>query len=421
MNDHLKSSVWYPFTQMKLADMPIKILHAKGTKLFTEDGKEIIDCISSWWVNIHGHCHPHISNAISDQVNQLEQVIFSGFTHSPAENLAKRLLPILPGKPEHAFFSDDGSTAVEVALKMALQYFHNTGEKRTKILAFENAYHGDTFGAMSVSAKSAFTNSFEELLFDVDFIPVPTTENREEVLKKLEQLLQKNKYAAFIFEPLIQGSAGMIMYEAEFLEPILLRCKKDDIILIADEIFTGFGRTGKMFACNYLKNAEPDIVCISKGLTGGFLPMGITACKTFIYQAFLSDDRTKTFFHGHSYTANPLACAAANASLDLFTNETFEKINQINSFHLQFKSEIDSFVQVKNCRITGTVLAIELKTKDHTSYFNSERDAIYNYFIKKGLLMRPLGNVIYLVPPYCITEEELNFVYAEIKNFLINR
>lgn len=415
---HTKQGIWFPFTPMKTVGEPIQISRAKGAILYTETGEEIIDCISSWWVNIHGHCHPHIVSAITHQASQLEQVIFAGFSHEPAIKLSERLLKILPGKPDRLFFSDDGSTSVEVALKMALQFHSNQGIKRKRILAFENAYHGDTFGAMAVSGRSVFNEPFEDLLFEVDFIPVPTGENFVELMSVLDDLLNKHEYAAFIFEPLVQGSAGMVMYDASLLEKILLKCKQSKLILIADEIFTGFGRTGKMFACDYLVSIQPDIVCVSKGLTGGFLPLGITACRNFIYDAFWSDDKKKTLFHGHSYTANPLACAAANASLDLFTPETDEKIQMINASHKKFQKRFHS--KQSEVRVCGTILAIEFKSAEPTSYFNQNRDKIYNYFIKKGLLLRPLGNVIYVIPPYCITESQLQLIYQEVESLSVN-
>lgn len=418
MQNNEEYAIWHPFTQMKTAGQPVNVVRGEGTKLYTDDGRVLIDAVASWWVNLYGHAHPEIGAAIAKQATTLEQVIFSGFTHPQAIQLSHSLLRILPGNPGKIFFSDDGSTAVEVALKMAVQYFFNRGEKRTRILAFENAYHGDTFGAMSVSGHSPFTAAFHDQLFGVDFIPVPDQNNMENVVKKINLLLEENNYAAFIFEPLIQGSGGMIMYDAALLSELIRICRKKNIIIIADEIFTGFGRTGKLFACDYLPDEQPDIVCISKGLTGGFLPMGITACRDFVYDAFYSDDRYKTLFHGHSYTANPLACAAANASFDiLMRKETQQKIRHISERNRAFVEEISRDQRFIHARSLGTIMALEVKTEEGMSYFSNIRDRIYDYFIKKGLLMRPLGNVIYIVPPYCITDEELDAVYQAIRDF----
>ena len=312
-----KQTLWHPFTQMKTAVAPIHIEKAQGAYLYASDGRVFIDAIASWWVNIHGHGHPLIAKKIAEQAAQLDHVLFAGFTHTPAIALAEGLLSVLPHHFDKIFYSDNGSTAVEVALKMALQYFYNRGQKhKTRIIAFENAYHGDTFGAMSAGGRNLFNAPFQELLFDVVHIPIPNSENTEGVLQQFETIAAAGDVAAFIFEPLVQGSAGMLMYEAEPLDALLAIAKAHHIICIADEVMTGFGRTGKMFACNYLTQL-PDIICLSKGITGGFLPLGVTACTATIYNAFYDNDLTKAFFHGHSYTANPISCAAAVASLEI--------------------------------------------------------------------------------------------------------
>jgi adenosylmethionine-8-amino-7-oxononanoate aminotransferase len=406
--------IWYPFTQMKTANPPIQIERAKACTLYAADGKEYIDAVSSWWVNIHGHANEFIANKIATQAKQLEHVIFAGFTHAPAIELSNRLIDILPKHFSKVFFSDDGSTSVEVAIKMALQYWHNQGIKKTKIIAFENAYHGDTFGAMSAGAKSTFNAAFQNHLFEVFHIPTPNKENIEAVKKQLVDLAKDNTIAAFIFEPLIQGAGGMLMYEAGYLDELLSIAHQNNIICIADEVMTGFGRTGKNFAIEYLTN-QPDIICLSKGITGGFMPLGVTVTSQKIYDAFYADDKEKTFYHGHSYTANPLACAAANASLELLTTlDCKERIKTIVQQHEAFAKMIRQHKLIKEVRQTGTIIAIEFKTDEGTSYFNSVRDKLYQFYLDNGVLLRPLGNIIYILPPYCITKKELSQVYAAI-------
>lgn len=410
--------IWHPYTQMQTDPLPVLISHGKGALLYTKDGQTLIDAVSSWWVNLHGHAHPYIAKCIYEQAQQLEQVIFAGFTHEPALQLSRRLLEHLPTNQAKVFFSDDGSTAVEVALKMALQYWHNNQQPRTHILALEGAYHGDTFGAMSVSGRSTFTEPFAPLLFDVTHLTLPTKGNEAQTLAQLKTHLQSNKIAAFIFEPLVQGTSGMRMYEPNVLDEMLALCKKHGVLTIADEIMTGFGRTGRIFASNYLSQ-QPDLFCLSKGLTGGFLPMGITTCSLPIYNAFLSDDRRRALFHGHSYTANSLACAAALASLDLLeAPSTQENIQRLNQYYQQYKISFDAHPKVADCRIRGTIMAIELRTNEQSSYFNTLRDAMYNFCIERGVLLRPLGNIIYLIPPYCITPQQLERVYEVIIDML---
>jgi adenosylmethionine-8-amino-7-oxononanoate aminotransferase len=408
--------IWHPYTQMKTAQPPIPIVRGEGSCLFSEDGKKYIDAISSWWVNIHGHSHPYIAQKVAEQLNKLEHAIFAGFTHPGAVELAERLLAILPSNQAKAFYSDNGSTAVEVAIKMCLQYWHNKGEQRTKILAFKNAYHGDTFGAMSVSGRSAFTAAFDSLLFEVEFIDLPNKDNIDSIKSQISSL--KSQISCFIFEPLVQGSAGMIMYEAAYLNELMAHCQKENVLLIADEVFTGFGRTGKAFACDHVET-RPDIMCFSKGLTGGTMAFGLTTCTQDIYNAFLSDDRMKTLFHGHSYTANPVACAAALASLDLFLeSSTQENINRIADKHRAFAVKVAGHRSLKTTRQTGTILALEWETGNNTSYFSSLRDKLYHYFLDAGIILRPLGNIIYILPPYCITDAELDYIYSTIEQAL---
>ncbi|MBX3165272.1 MAG: adenosylmethionine--8-amino-7-oxononanoate transaminase [Bacteroidetes bacterium] len=413
-----KRFVWHPFTPQLNAKPNINIVRGEGVYFFDEQGNKYIDAISSWWVNLHGHCNPYISKKVSEQLFQLEHAIFSDFTHEPAITLAERLLKHLPNNQSKIFYSDNGSTAVEVAVKMALQYWHNKGANKTTFIAFENAYHGDTFGSMSIGERNVFNNAFEKLLFNVKRIPTPNAENFHDVKKQFLELIHENPVAGFVFEPLVQGAAGMLMYEANYLDELISICNQHNVITIADEVMTGFGRTGKFFANDYLQH-KADIICMSKGLTGGYMPLGATSCAEFIYQAFLVDDKRKTFFHGHSYTANPTACSAALASLDLMEDEkTWQQISMIETQHQLFKTKIEKHKRLKNVRQTGTILAFELKTEEHTHYLNRASESIADYFLKRGVLLRPLGNIFYIIPPYVITKEELQCIYSAIESFL---
>ncbi len=408
-----RAVIWHPYTQMKNALTHIPIVKGEGVYLFTEDGTQYIDAVSSWWVNIHGHGNTVIADAVAKQARELEHVIFAGFTHEPAIQLAERLLNLLPGDQKKVFYSDNGSTAVEVALKMCLQYWHNKGvTQRKKILAFKNAYHGDTFGAMAVSARSIFTHPFSDLLFEVDFIDLPNASNIDVIKEKITAI--GDEAACFIFEPLILGSGGMLMYEAAYLDELVTLCKTQGILTIADEVMTGFGRTGTFFACEQL-TSKPDIFCLSKGLTGGTMAMGITTCNQQIFDAFYSDDKLKTLYHGHSFTANPIACAASLASLDLLLQpETLANINRIKKQHAQFAERIKHHPKLKEVRQTGTILALEWATSNETSYLNNLRDSLYNYFLEHYIILRPLGNIIYILPPYVISEQDLDYIYQNI-------
>jgi adenosylmethionine-8-amino-7-oxononanoate aminotransferase len=406
--------IWHPYTQMQTAGLPVSIVKGEGALLFDAEGKSYIDAVSSWWVNLHGHCHPHIADRISTQLQQLDHVIFAGFTHEPAVQLAENLKRILPQNQSHFFYSDNGSTAVEVALKMAFQYWHNQEKPKNKIIAFRDSYHGDTFGAMSVSSRSAFTQPFNQYLFEVLFIDVPVSGMEETAFQQLKELSDREDIAAFIYEPLVLGTAGMVMYEPEILNKMLEVCKENQILTIADEVMTGFGRTGKYFASDYL-DEKPDIMCFSKGLTGGVMALGLTTCSEAIFNAFLSADKTKTFFHGHSYTGNPIACTAGLASLELLEKpETIRQIELISNSHKTFADRIRRYKACKNIRQTGTILAVELETGP-TSYFNQVRDELYNLALANNVILRPLGNIIYIIPPYCITPEQLDQVYAVIE------
>lgn len=394
---------------------PIAIVKGKGSLLFDEKGNQYIDAISSWWVNLHGHAHPYIAEKIYQQALELEQVIFAGFTHQPAVELAERLLGILPGHFSRIFYSDNGSTATEVALKMAIQYWwNNHQQQRNKIIAFKNSYHGDTFGAMSVSDRSVFTLAFHDLLFDVVFLDTPTPEN----ISELKIIMQHHaEYtAAFIYEPLVQGAGGMNMYDASLLNELLNTAKLNDIICIADEVMTGFGRTGKFFASEHM-HKQPDIICLSKGLTGGTMALGVTACSNKIYQAFVDDDALKTFFHGHSFTANPLACTAALASLDLLMREEcLQQIEKISAAHLALAENLkNNNLSFKDIRCLGTILAFEID-EGKKEYLNQISTVITRKALDNGMYIRPLGNTVYIMPPYCITDDELVTIYTFLRS-----
>lgn len=409
--------IWHPYTQMKNALPHIPVVRGEGVYLFDEDGKKYIDAVSSWWVNIHGHAHPHIAKKVAEQLSVLEHVIFAGFTHEPAVRLAERLLELLPGDQEKVFYTDNGSTAVEVALKMCLQFWSNTGHKaRTKIIAFKEAYHGDTFGAMSVSGRSIFTDPFNSMLFDVEFIDLPTEKNIEQLKSKINYL--SNEVACFIFEPMVLGAGGMLMYEGEYLDQLMETCQKHGILTIADEVMTGFGRTGTYFACETVQ-AKPDIFCLSKGLTGGTMPLGVTTCNQKIFDAFLSDDKLKTLYHGHSFTANPVACAASLASMDILLKpETMTNIQRIKAKNETFAAEVKDHPKVRDVRQKGTILVLEWETGNDTSYLSGLRNQLYLYFLERGIILRPLGNILYILPPYIISDEDLEYIYQTIHQAL---
>jgi len=409
--------VWHPFNQMKGSDI-LPIVKGEGVYLFDEEGNKYLDAFSSWWVNLHGHCHPYLVEALTNQAKTLEHVAFGGFTHNPAVTLAEKLVSLLPDNITRIFYSDNGSTSTEVAIKMTLQYFHNLKNPKTTFIAFENGYHGDTFGSMSVTARGGFNEPFESLLFDVEYIPTPTKENIEEVKTKLQDIIANNDVAGFIFEPIIQGAGGMLMHDPQGVSDLIGICQSHDIICIADEVMTGFGRTGKMFATDHLDN-KPDIICLSKGITAGFMAMGITSVTEKIYQAFYSDNAKHTFLHGHSYTGNALACALGVANLELFENpDVMNRIGEIAAFHKTFVNEISAYNNVRVARSFGTILAFELESENETSYFNGKGKGAYQYFLTKGIILRPLGNILAMIPPYCITDEELHYIYDEVKTYL---
>ncbi|MBF0380569.1 MAG: adenosylmethionine--8-amino-7-oxononanoate transaminase [Magnetococcales bacterium] len=419
-----RSHVWHPFTQEATAPDPIPIISASGTTLNSTNGKKYLDLISSWWLTTHGHAHPTIAKAIAKQAKQLEQVIFAGFTHKPAVTLAKKITDILPKKLSRVFFSDNGSTSVEVALKMARQFYLNQGEQRDKFLAFEGGYHGDTVGAMSVGATTGFFDPFKTMMFPVDTISFPETwqddpnveKKEEQSLAELDKYLNKHKKqcAGVLIEPLVQGASGMRMCREQFMQKMAKMVKQAGVLLICDEVMTGFGRTGEMFASQKAK-IKPDIICLSKGLTAGFMPLSVTVCSQDIYEGFLSANFDKAFAHGHSFTANSLSCAAAVASLKLFKKEkTLKKVAKIEKIHKQRITPLLNHEKIEKPRITGAIAALDFKTKD-PGYTSKIAPLLKEFFINRGLLIRPLGNVLYLLPPYCISNKELHKAWDGIE------
>ena len=415
-------NIWPPFTQITNSKPQIEVTHSKDALIFTKNPKkELIDGISSWWVTLHGHSNEYIANAIFDQAKNLEQVIFADFLHPQAKRLSERLSKLT--KLERLFFSDNGSTAVEVALKIAYQYWQNQGEIRNQIVAFEGAYHGDTFGAMALGERNIFNENFNDLMFPVKRAPWPSTwlndeevESKEnEAIQRLETLL-KNPTVAVIFEPLVQGAGGMNMVRPQFIKKVSETVKNNNSLLIADEVLTGFGRCGSLFAFQKA-NIIPDLISISKGLTGGFLPMGITLSKEKVFQTFIDDSPRKTFWHGHSFTANPLGCAAANASLDLLEKEP-QKYLSFEEKHFPHLVEFKQLPYIKKIRLTGTIAALDLELGKSKGYLNNIGKKIKSLSMEKGLFIRPLGNVIYLLPPLCISDEQLEKSYWVIKQIL---
>ena len=407
-----KKYIWHPLTQHKTSDAPIAIASAKGAVLYGEDGKEYLDGIASWYTAIFGHCHPYILEKVSAQMQQLDQVVFTGFTHKPATDLAEKLFKILPKNQDKMFFNDNGSTAVEAAIKMALQYHFNKGEKRNVLIALEDGFHGDTFGAMSASGLSVYNGPFEEHLLKVHRIPAPQEDNLEEVIARLDEIIEHYDCAAFVYEPLVQGAAGMKMHSAAGLAAILKKCQAQDIITIADEVMTGFGKTGTHFASSQM-DILPDIMCLSKALTAGLLPMSLTTCTKAIYDAFYHNEIYKGFMHSHTYSANPLACAAAQASIDLLISEEMEANKQrIHEKHSAFAKALSQHPKAKNVRVKGIILALELDTT--MERYGELRKQLYNFFMDKGVCLRPLGNTVYVLPPLVTTNTQLDAIYEAI-------
>ena len=422
-----KDYIWHPFTKLSDSYDPLIISSAKDEKLIDIDGNKYIDLISSWWVNTHGHCREEISSAIKKQIDSFEQVLFTDFTHEPAVNLAKKLVSVLPNNLKKVFYSDNGSTSVEIAMKIAIQYWFNSGVKKKKFVSMIGGYHGDTFGAMSVGLTSGFYKPFEDAVEKQFFISYPEIwngkndieSNEQKSFYEAEKILDKhgNEIAAIIVEPLIQGAAGMKICRKEFLEKFLKKFRDAGVLIIFDEVMTGFGRTGKMFASDYLK-IKPDIICLAKSLTGGYLPLAATIFSDKIHDNFFSDDLSKTFLHGHSYSANPVACAAAISSLELFVKDkTMEKIKKISTIHSECLDVLSKKNNVSKVRSIGSIAAFEYNNIDK-KYGSTDGELLKKKFLKNGLLLRPLGNTIYVMPPYCIEDDCLYESYQKIIEIL---
>ncbi|GEQ84634.1 adenosylmethionine--8-amino-7-oxononanoate aminotransferase BioA [Patiriisocius marinistellae] len=412
-----KAHLWHPLTQHKTATPPVGLVKAKGSLFWDEDGKEYIDAIASWYTSMYGHGNEAIIKAITAQMESLDFVMFSGFTHEPAIKLAEELMKILPANQQKIFFNDNGSTAVEAAIKMAFQYHHNIGEKRDTLIAFEDGFHGDTFGAMSASGLASYNAPFEDFLLKVKRIPVPQEDNLFEVLELLEQILIENECAAFVFEPLVQGAAGMKFHSVSGLDAIIKRCQETDVLCVADEIMTGFGKTGTNFAIDQLEY-KPEIICLSKALTAGMFPLSITSCSQKVFDRFLSEDVHKGFFHAHTFSAHPLGCAAAIAGIKLLNSSEIKNQREtIASSHIHFAQSIKDHPSVKNVRCKGVILAIDLNIK--MERYGNLRDQLYQFFIERGIVLRPLGSTIYVLPPYVITKEELKKIYEVIEESLV--
>ncbi len=433
-----RNHVWHPYTQMATAPPPIPVARAEGAYLYTPEGRAILDAISSWWVNLHGHNHPRLNRALREQAEKLEQVIFAGFTHRPAAELAGRLVSLAPPGLTRVFYSDNGSTAVEAALKMAIQYFQNRGEERNLFIGLEGAYHGDTFGAMAAGFVAAFHGAFRKLFFPVLRAPAPhcykCPVGREsstcsiECADRLDELLLEHpgRVAAVILEPMLQGAGGMILGPREFLLRAREFCTRHGVLLIADEVLTGFGRTGVMFACQH-GPISPDILCLSKALTGGYLPLAATLATEEVYGSFLSTDRSRAFLHGHSYTGNPLACAVGLESLAVLEEERgIERARAMEAICRERLERLRSFRIVKDPRALGMVAAVNLERPDvkdssaggSSGYLDEIGPRLQEEFLKRHILLRPLGNVLYLLPPLCITDAEIHRIFDVMEEVL---
>ena len=414
------SSIWHPFTQHGLGEPIPLIARAEGALLHTADAEPFVDAISSWWVTTHGHCHPRIMAAIAQQAQKLDQIIFAGWTHEPAEDVARNLRAIMPESLTRVFFSDSGSTSVEVALKMALGYWHGRNEPRHRIVVMEQSYHGDTIGAMSVGARGVFNRPYEPLLFDVARIPFPHPGAEQATLDALESFCKARQTAALIVEPLVLGAGGMLMYGAETLAAMHAICQRHGVLFIADEVMTGWGRTGTLLACDQA-GVVPDILCLSKGLTGGAVPLAVTMASEPIFQAHWSADRARMFFHSSSYTANPIACAAAGANLAIWREEpVLDRIATLAARQSAWLEKLGRFCHFDNPRQCGTIAALDLKTRGEGGYMDDLAPLLMTFFRDRGVLLRPLGNTVYVMPPYCITEEQLGQVWDAIGEAVIS-
>lgn len=408
------SRIWHPFTQHAIAPAPITISSASGARICTSEGQSIIDAISSWWVVTHGHCHPRIMAAIRAQAERLDQVIFAGFTHEPAEKLASELIALAPDGLKHVFYSDSGSTAVEVALKMALGHFHNRGEKRTRILALEHAYHGDTVGTMAAGARGVFNAAYQPLLYDVTRVPIPAAGHEQATFDAIDAACRAGDVAALIVEPLILGAGGMLIYRAAALAEMARITRHHGALFIADEVMTGWGRTGTLFACEQA-GLTPDLLCMAKGLTGGAIPLAATLATSDIFASHYSEDRNKTFFHSSSYTANPIACAAGLANVEIWRTEpVLERIGELTDMQRARIADIGRDDVFANARQLGTITALDIAVPDG-GYLASIGPRLQIEFLARGVLLRPLGNTVYVMPPYCIGAGDLDHVYGAIR------
>jgi adenosylmethionine---8-amino-7-oxononanoate aminotransferase len=390
-----------------------RIVRTEGAYLVDEDGARVLDAISSWWVITHGHRHPTIMEAIRRASEAFDQIIFAEYTHAPAEELAEGLIELAPAGLLHVFYSDSGSTAVEVALKMALGYFHNIGAPRSRICVLEHGYHGDTIGAMSAGERGVFNAAYEPLLFAVDRLPFPESGREQETFDAFETFCASGQVAGLLVEPLVLGAGGMRMYPAAILAELMRIAERHGSLLIADEVMTGWGRTGSLFACEQA-GITPDILCTSKGLTGGALPLAATLCTAEIFDAHLSTDRRRTFFHSSSYTANPIACAAALANLAIWKTEPVrERIEALVAKQRRNLARFESDPRFRNVRQAGTIAALDLDVPAG-GYLSEVGPRLRAFFRERKLLIRPLGNVIYLMPPYCVTDADLDRAYDAI-------
>lgn len=411
-----KKHLWHPLTQHKFQKEQLAVTSANGAVLYDENGKEYIDGIASWYTVMYGHCNAYIIAAMTKQMNNLDFVMFSGLTHEPAIELSEKLMQLLPGNQAKIFFNDNGSTAIEAAIKMAFQYYHNNDEKRDTLIAFEGGFHGDTFGAMSASGLSSYNGPFQDFLLKVVRIPIPHDGNLENVKSELARILNENSCAAFVFEPLVQGAAGMKFHSAKGLDALIALCQDNDVLCIADEIMTGFGKTGKNFASDYL-NTDPDIICLSKALTAGMFPLSITSCSQKVYNRFLSDEVSKGFFHAHTFSAHPIGCAAAIAGIELLNSpEILERRTYIATAHKSFAAMLKNHGKVSDVRTIGVILAVDLKIE--MERYGNLRDTMYQFFMERGVLLRPLGNTIYVLPPFVISDEQLQKIYTAITALL---
>ncbi|WP_066549336.1 MULTISPECIES: adenosylmethionine--8-amino-7-oxononanoate transaminase [unclassified Sphingomonas] len=413
----MTSPIWHPFTQHGLGEPIPLVSHAQGAAIHTVDGRRIIDAISSWWVTTHGHGHPRIMAAIAEQAARLDQIIFAGWTHEPAETVARELVAITPAPLTRVFFSDSGSTSVEVALKMALGYFANRGEARHRILVLEHSYHGDTIGAMSVGARGVFNRAYAPLLFDVETLPFPATGREQATIDALEAACRDDTPAALIVEPLLSGAGGMLIYPPATLRAMRDLCTRHGVLFIADEVMTGWGRTGTLFACDQA-GVVPDLMCLSKGLTGGAMPLAVTLATDAIFDSHWSRDRARMFFHSSSYTANPIACAAAAANLAIWRDEpVLDRVADLERRQRTHLATLASHPAVHGARQLGTVTALELG--DGTSrYLSDLAPRLLAFFRDRDILLRPLGNTIYVMPPYCIDDADLGLIYGAIAEAL---